>query len=141
MRSTIRAWPVSACAAVLLLTLGCRVAGLKSAAKVDLTRTYQKVQVLPNYGGNPDCNMEACVVLFTDVNVNLYIPRVEKKGPGNPGNYNLSNLRAYETSDGSIVFAPPGWNPTEYRTGSGEIRIQFPTGTGKSMEKRGQYSF
>lgn len=138
-------WPAVvawvAAAAILLLTGGCGVVGLKGAARVDLSRTYQHVQVLPNNSGNPDCNRESCAVLFTDANVHLYVPRVEKRGAGSPANYNLTYLRPYQTQDGSILFAPPGWYPTEYRASSGEIRIDLPYETEQDMYLPGLLGF
>lgn len=127
--------------ALLLLLDGCGVTGLRRVPHVDPGRTFQEVQVLPNYGGNADCNRETCVVLFTDANASLYLPRVGRGGPGSPADYNLADLHPYEAGDGSILYAPLGWNPVEYRTSSGETRIQFSSEVGRGMSQPGRLGF
>lgn len=124
-------------AAILLLFAGCGgVMGLERTAQFDPDKTFQTVVVLPTYGGNPDCNKEFCAVLFTDGNAGLYVPRVESRSPGAPRNYDLSGLWAYHVSDGSLLFAAPGSNPTEYGSGTGAIRIEFQTGIGPAQDRR-----
>ncbi|PKN24237.1 MAG: hypothetical protein CVU64_22565 [Deltaproteobacteria bacterium HGW-Deltaproteobacteria-21] len=109
---------------------------LERTTQFDSSKTFQSVVVLPTYGGNPDCNKEFCAVLFTDRNAGLYVPRVESRGPGAPRNYDLSGLWAYHVSDGSLLFAAPGSNPTEYGSGTGAIRIEFQTGIGPAQDRR-----
>ncbi len=122
--------------AILLLLGGCAVMGMERAGQFDPGRTFKTVQVLPTYGGNPDCNREFCAVLFTDANAGLYVPRVETRGPGAPRSYDLNGLWAYRVSDGSLLFAAPGSNPSEYGTGTGAIRIEFQTGIGPEQDRR-----
>jgi hypothetical protein len=109
---------------------------LERTTQFDSSKTFQSVVVLPTYGGNPDCNKEFCAVLFTDRNAGLYVPRVESRGPGAPRNYDLSGLWAYHVSDGSLLFAAPGSNPTEYGSGTGAVRIEFQTGIGPAQDRR-----
>jgi hypothetical protein len=135
-RGQVQRIALVACAAMLLLLGGCVVQGLKRGAQFDSGRTFQTVVVLPSYGNHPDCNREFCAVLFTDGNVGIYFPRVESRGPGAPRDYNLTGLWAYQVSDGSILFAAPGSNPTEYGTGTGAIRIEFQTGIGTDLYRR-----
>jgi hypothetical protein len=137
MKSKLHAaWACTAGAAVFLLLGGCAVTGVERAGPFDPGKVFQTVQVLPTYGGNPDCNREFCAVLFTDGNVGLYVPRVETRGPGAPRNYNLDGLWAHRVSDGSLLFAAPGSRPTEYGTGTGAIRIEFQALIGPEQDRR-----
>ncbi|RJR50610.1 MAG: hypothetical protein C4576_05395 [Desulfobacteraceae bacterium] len=136
MRSrSLSSWACIAGAAILLLLSGC-VMGMERAGQFDPGRTFKTVQVLPNYGGNPDCSSEFCAVLFTGGNAGLYVPRVETRGPAAPRNYNLSGLWAYQVSDGSLLFAAPGSRPTEYASETGAIRIEFQALIGPEQDRR-----
>lgn len=120
-------WHIRVFVALLLAGLsGCAgVTALKRIGDIDRARTYPYVQVFPNDEFFPECNIDFCAVLFSEGGAGLYVPRVESLGPGRPADYNLRYLQAYQVSDGSVLFAPLGTAPTEYRTESGQIRIQF----------------
>lgn len=105
---------------------GCAgVAGLPRMGEIDLGKTYPSVQVFPNYEHFPECNFDFCAVLFSAGGAHLYMPKIESLGPGRPADFNLTFLRPYQVSDGSVLLAFPGSAPTEYTTPSGGIRIQF----------------
>lgn len=122
---------------MLAWMFGCGgVTGLPRIDDVDLIKTYPYVQVLPNSDFSPECNVASCAVLFTTGGAELYVPRVSTLGPGRPADFDLSSLRPYRVSDGSLLFAPLGSVPTEYRTESGQIRIQFGVFPGRSQRSR-----
>lgn len=120
-------------AAILLLSTGCGVGvkGLQRVIQIQPEKRFESVQVVVNSYGSPDCNDDYCFVLFTDGKAKLHMPFSEDRGPGSPGEYNLSSLWAYQASDGSLVFGPPGTHQTEYQDSSGNIVIQ--SNAGRSM--------
>lgn len=92
---------------------------------VDKNRVWPFVQVLPNYRFSPECNIDTCAVLFSGGGSGLYVPKVEDRGSGKPADFDLNWLVPYQISDGSILFAPTGSDPFEWRTASGAINIRF----------------
>ena len=114
-------------ATVLLLTLTRCAApmGVGRISHVDKGAVWPVVQVLPNYRFSPECNVDFCAVLFTRGGSDLYAPKVENAGGGKPSDFDLRRLVPYQISDGSILYAPLGSDPYEYKTASGEIRIRF----------------
>jgi hypothetical protein len=122
-------FPFAAAGLFLLLiseAYAARVIGLREVPFNDQQREFPVVQALPNYSSSPDCNSDYCALLFTEGKAELYAPRVHDVGRGKPVQFDLEKLVPYQVSDGSILYAPTGSAPTEYRTRTGDIRVQFP---------------